>query len=34
MLRDLHEVREKLQGTTEGKASENAARAVLEVAKA
>jgi lipid-A-disaccharide synthase len=34
MLRDLHEVREKLRGTTEGKASENAARAVLEVAKA
>jgi lipid-A-disaccharide synthase len=34
MLRDLHEVREKLRGTTEGKASENAARAVLEVTKA
>ena len=34
MLRDLDEVREKLRGTTEGKASENAARAVLEVTKA
>jgi lipid-A-disaccharide synthase len=34
MLRDLHEVREKLRGTSKGKASENAAREVLEVAKA
>jgi lipid-A-disaccharide synthase len=34
MLRDLDEVRTKLRGTTEGRASENAARAVLEVTKA
>jgi lipid-A-disaccharide synthase len=34
MLRDLAEVRTKLRGTTAGKASENAARAVLEVTKA
>ena len=34
MLRDLQEVREKLRGSALGKASENAARAVFEVAKA
>ena len=34
MLRDLNEVRGKLHGTSTGKASENAARAVLEVVKA
>jgi lipid-A-disaccharide synthase len=31
MLRDLHEVRDKLRGSSSGKASDNAARAVLEV---
>jgi lipid-A-disaccharide synthase len=34
MLRDLHEVREKLRGNSQGRAAENAARAVLEIAKA
>ena len=34
MLRELAEVREKLRGTTTGKAAENAAKAVLEVAEA
>ena len=34
MLRDLREVREKLHGSAQGKASDNAARAVLEVARA
>jgi lipid-A-disaccharide synthase len=34
MLRDLHEVREKLRGNSQGRAAENAARAVLEIARA
>ena len=34
MLRDLREVRDKLHGSAQGKASDNAAKAVLEVAKA